>query len=136
MTKATRSTLLPRKIAEKLRIAGEQIRLARLRRNYTIALVADRAQCSELTVSKIERGEPTVSMGAYLRVLYAMQLADDIELLAKHAPPWEGSAGPEAAKDSVLEENLGRPDYFLAAARRMRILRSRNSPAKRMPMRT
>lgn len=25
-------------------------------------------------------------MGAYLRVLYAMQLADDIELLAKHAP--------------------------------------------------
>lgn len=86
MTKATRSTLLPRKIAEKLRIAGEQIRLARLRRNYTIALVADHAQCSELTVSKIERGEPTVSMGAYLRVLYAMQLADDIELLAKHAP--------------------------------------------------
>ena len=86
MTKATRSTLLPRKIAEKLRIAGEQIRLARLRRNYTSALVADRAQCSELTVSKIERGEPTVSMGAYLRVLYAMQLADDIELLAKHAP--------------------------------------------------
>ena len=86
MTKATRSTLLPRKIAEKLRIAGEQIRLARLRRNFTIALVADRAQCSELTVSKIERGEPTVSMGAYLRVLYAMQLADDIELLAKHDP--------------------------------------------------
>ena len=86
MTKATRSTLLPRKIAEKLRIAGEQIRLARLRRNYTFALVADRAQCSELTVSKIERGEPTVSMGAYLRVLYAMQLADDIELLAKHDP--------------------------------------------------
>ena len=83
MTKATRSTLLPRKIAEKLRIAGEQIRLARLRRNFTIALVADRAQCSELTVSKIER---TVSMGAYLRVLYAMQLADDIELLAKHDP--------------------------------------------------
>lgn len=76
MTKATRSTLLPRKIAEKLRIAGEQIRLARLRRNFTIALVADRAQCSELTVS----------MGAYLRVLYAMQLADDIELLAKHDP--------------------------------------------------
>ena len=25
-------------------------------------------------------------MGAYLRVLYAMQLADDIELLAKHDP--------------------------------------------------
>lgn len=86
MTKSTKSVLLPRRIAAKLHIAGEQIRLARLRRNLPLALVAERAQCSRLTASKVESGDPTVSMGAYLRVLYALQLADDIELLARNDP--------------------------------------------------
>lgn len=86
MTKSTKSTLLPRKIAAKLQTVGEQIRMARLRRNLTLALVAERAQCSRLTAAKIEKGDPTVSMGAYLRVLFALQLADDINLIAKNDP--------------------------------------------------
>lgn len=32
---------------------------------------------------KVEKGLPTVSIGIYLRVLYALQLDDDILLLAK-----------------------------------------------------
>ena len=66
-----------------MRIVGEQIRLARLRRNLSIAQIAERATCSPLTASRIERGVPTVSIGIYLRVLYALQLDDDILLLAK-----------------------------------------------------
>jgi transcriptional regulator with XRE-family HTH domain len=66
-----------------MQIVGEQIRLARLRRNLSIAQVAERATCSVLTVSRVERGLPTVSIGIYLRVLFALQLDDDILLLAK-----------------------------------------------------
>ena len=73
MTKATRSVILPRKLEKKLCIVGEQIRAARLRRNLPLALVAERAQCSRVTAMKIEKGDPTVSMGAYLRVLFALQ---------------------------------------------------------------
>ena len=62
---------------------GEQFRLARLRRNLTIEQIADRAQCSRLTVAKLEKGLPTVSLGVVLRVLYALQLDTDILLLAK-----------------------------------------------------
>lgn len=62
---------------------GEQIRLARLRRNLSVAQVAERATCSPLTISRIEKGAPTVAMGIYVRVLYALQLDDDILLLAK-----------------------------------------------------
>ena len=86
MTKATRSVILPRKLEKKLCIVGEQIRVARLRRNLPLALVAERAQCSRVTAMKIEKGDPTVSMGAYLRVLFALQLADDIELIARNDP--------------------------------------------------
>ena len=52
----------------------------------TIEQIVERAQCSALTVSKVEKGVPTVVMGTYLRVLYTLQLADDIDLLAKNDP--------------------------------------------------
>lgn len=76
-------TKLPRKLEQKMQVVGEQIRLARLRRNLSVAQVAERATCSPLTVSRIEKGAPTVAMGIYLRVLYALQLDDDILSLAK-----------------------------------------------------
>ncbi len=47
-------TKLPRKLEQKMQIVGEQIKLARLRRNLSVAQVAERATCSPLTVSRIE----------------------------------------------------------------------------------
>lgn len=83
MSKSTMGTKLPRKLEEKMKVVGEQIKLARLRRDLSLAQVAERATCSPLTVSRIEKGSPTVAIGIYLRVLYALQLDDDILLLAK-----------------------------------------------------
>lgn len=83
MTKSTMGTKLPRKLEEKMRIVGEQIKLARLRRNLSMAQVAERATCSPLTVARVEKGTPTVAIGIYLRVLYALQLEDDILMIAK-----------------------------------------------------
>ena len=83
MSKSTMGTKLPRKLEEKMKVVGEQIKLARLRRDLSLAQVTERATCSPLTVSRIEKGSPTVAIGIYLRVLYALQLDDDILLLAK-----------------------------------------------------
>ena len=76
MTKNTMGTKLPRKLEQKMSVVGEQIKLARLRRNLSVAQVAERATCSPLTVSRIGKG-------TYLRVLYALQLDDDILWLVK-----------------------------------------------------
>ena len=73
MAKNTMGIKLPRKLEQKMQIVGEQIKLARLRRNLSIAQ-AERTTCSPLTVSRIEKGTPTVVIGIYLRVLYALQL--------------------------------------------------------------
>jgi transcriptional regulator with XRE-family HTH domain len=83
MAKNTTGTKLPRKLEQKMQVVGEQIKLARLRRNMSIAQVAERATCSPLTVSRIEKGTPTVAIGIYLRVLYALQLDDEILNIAK-----------------------------------------------------
>lgn len=83
MSKATMGTKMPRKLELKMQTVGEQIRLARLRRNLSIAQVAERATCSPVTINRVEKGSPTVAIGIYLRVLYALQLDDDILLLAQ-----------------------------------------------------
>ena len=63
---------------------GEQIRLARLRRNLASDLVAERAGVSRATVSAIERGNPSVALGAYAAVLHALGgLEKDLLLIAR-----------------------------------------------------
>ena len=86
MGKNTLGTKLPRKLEDKMKLMGEQIKLARLRRNLSIAQVAERATCSPLTINRIEKGSPTVSIGIYARVLYTLQLDDDLLLIAKEDP--------------------------------------------------
>lgn len=48
MTKSTMGTKLPRKLEQKMQMVGEQIRFARLRRNLSVAQIAERATCSPL----------------------------------------------------------------------------------------
>ena len=63
---------------------GEQIRLARLRRHLSSELVAERAGISRATVSAIEKGSASVTLGAYAAVLHAIGgLEQDLLLIAK-----------------------------------------------------
>ena len=67
-----------------LRNMGEQIKLARLRRNLTAALVAERAGISRATLWKVESGSPAVAIGMYAAVLHALGNMDkDLLLIAK-----------------------------------------------------
>lgn len=62
---------------------GEQIKNARLRRGISAELVAERASISRATVWAIEKGAPSVSIGAYAAVLHALNgMDDDLLLLA------------------------------------------------------
>jgi len=62
---------------------GEQIRLARLRRKYSVKMVSDRAGISRATLWKVEKGDPGVAIGIYAKVLAAIGLPNDITLLAR-----------------------------------------------------
>ncbi len=63
---------------------GEQIRLARLRRQLPSELVAERAGLSRATVCAVEKGSPSVAFGAYAAVLHALGgLEQDLLLIAK-----------------------------------------------------
>ena len=74
-------TLLP-KLAKIMVETGENIKLARLRRNLTMEQVSERAGISRSTLWQIEKGTPSVSFGVYAQVLFVLGLEKDVLQLA------------------------------------------------------
>jgi transcriptional regulator with XRE-family HTH domain len=65
-----------------LRGVGDKLKAARLRRRYSADMVAQRAGIARATLFRIERGDPGVSLGNYARVMQALRLEQDLNLLA------------------------------------------------------
>ena len=61
---------------------GERLRLARKRRKLSNAAVAQRAGISRTTLYKVEAGNPSATLGSYVRVLAALGLEGDLNQLA------------------------------------------------------
>ena len=62
---------------------GANIRLARLRRKFSTTIIAERAGISRNTLRAIERGESSVTFGAYVNVLFCLGLEKDLNHLAQ-----------------------------------------------------
>ena len=58
---------------------GERLRAARLARNETMSVFAERLGVSEGTVRAMERGSPTVQTGAWLNALWVLNRLQEIE---------------------------------------------------------
>ncbi len=79
--KSKKQVLFPkhRKVLEQL---GENIKLARKRRKLTAIQVAERAGIARNTLYLLEKGTPSVSMGALFNVLRVLGLHEDFLKLA------------------------------------------------------
>ena len=97
---AKKTVVLMPSTQQALKKMGSNIKRARLRRNISIALLAERAKISTDTLSAIEKGVSTVSIGAYAAVLAVLVLDKDFELIALD----------EEGKKKFWEQNLKRRD--------------------------
>jgi len=61
---------------------GEQIRMARLRRDLSSEQVSERAGIARNTLIKIENGDEGVAIGSYFRVLIVLGLEEDLLTIA------------------------------------------------------
>ncbi|WP_231365805.1 MULTISPECIES: helix-turn-helix transcriptional regulator [unclassified Thioalkalivibrio] len=61
---------------------GANIEIARKRRRWTEAMMAERVGVSRQTYSKIESGDPSVSWGAVASALFVLQMTDQVSQLA------------------------------------------------------
>ena len=91
---------LPSPTKRALRKLGHDIRHARIRRRLPVAVVAERALIALGTLRKVERGDPSVSLGIYATVLFVLGFNDRLLTLA--------DAGSDALGLSLDEERLTR----------------------------
>lgn len=105
---------LPSAVNRTLRKLGQDLSSARRRRRLTTALLAERAFVSRNTITRVERGDPGVSLGIYATVLFVFGMADRIGELA------------DARGDAV---GLGLADEQLP--RRVRLPKSKTVRARR-----
>lgn len=71
----------PSKAKEALAQLGEQIRMARKRRQWTIAELAKKIGVSSPTLIALEKGEPTVSVGVLVSTLWTLGLETELRNL-------------------------------------------------------
>lgn len=65
---------------------GARLALARGRRRLSTTLFAERMGISRNTLARLESGDPSVSLGMYLKALRILGLDSSLELVAKEDP--------------------------------------------------
>lgn len=70
-------------ITKQLAALGERLRDARLRRQLTGVLFAERLGVSRDTLNRLEKGDPNIAIGTYMKALRILGLDPDIDLIAK-----------------------------------------------------
>ena len=105
------SPFLPVPVLRALRKLGQDIRDARRRRRIPVAILAERASLSRMTLNRIEKGDASVSLGHYATVLFALGLIERVAGLADAA---QDTVGRELEEEHLPE--------------RIRLPRSRKEP--------
>ncbi len=100
MKRGRSSSRPPIPVSRALRKLGRDIRDARRRRRIPVAVLAERASISRTTLSKVEKGDPGVSAGAYATVLFTLGMADR---LADVADPRHDAIGRELEEEHLPE---------------------------------
>jgi transcriptional regulator with XRE-family HTH domain len=93
-------------VAERIQILGGTIRAQRKNLHISAQATADCAHISRVTLHRIEKGEPSVTMGAYFTVLDALGL--QIQTKSKAGLGEESQAGPNT---SVIPSEIKLTEY-------------------------
>lgn len=73
---------LPFSVRRALRKLGGDISAARRRRRISVKLMAERAFVGRNTITRVEKGDPGVSIGIYATVLFVLGMAERLAILA------------------------------------------------------
>jgi DNA-binding XRE family transcriptional regulator len=82
--------ILPPRIVRSLQKLGADIATARRKRAFTVAMMAERTGVSRTTWLKVEKGEPSVSLGVYAMALFVLGFDD---VLGRAADPQTDQTG-------------------------------------------
>ena len=81
---------LPPKVRRSLVKLGTDIAAARKKRNLTVAMMTERLGVAKATYLRVEKGDPTVSLGVYAMALFVLGFG---EVLAEIVDPRRDDQG-------------------------------------------
>jgi len=87
---------LPTALRQRLKVLGNNIRLARKRRRLTMQDLADRMFVTRKTLKRLEDGDPGTSIGVMASALLVLGLEDD---LTRVADPQNDTVGNALDRD-------------------------------------
>lgn len=96
---------LPLPVRRALRKLGEDISAARRRRKISVQLMAERAFVGRNTITRLEKGDPAVSIGIYATVLFVLGLTDRLAGLADFSVDEVGQALDEERLPARIRES-------------------------------
>ncbi|UAJ12486.1 helix-turn-helix domain-containing protein [Glacieibacterium megasporae] len=105
MPRSSATSALPAAAVQGLQALGRDLAIARKRRRLTQALLAERMLVNVETVQRLERGDPTVSLGIVASALFVFGLGRRLASLA--APSTDGVGEAEAIR--ALPRRVRRP---------------------------
>ena len=85
-------TAPPYAVERSLKRLGADLRTARLRRNLTIADVAEKIGTGPRAVMDAEKGKPSTTVAVYAALLWAFDLLGQLDAVAEPSRDEEGSA--------------------------------------------
>lgn len=94
--------LIPVQAAEHVTQVGQRIRLARIRRGWSVADLASKAGINRNTLTALELGKPGTAIGVCFTVLWALGLDKTLDAVAdpdtdSHGKGLEASRRPKRA---------------------------------------
>jgi len=97
--------VMPLQAAERVAQLGQRIRVARIRRGWSVADLAGRAGINRNTLTALELGKPGTAVGVCFTVLWALGLDKSLEAVADpdtdlHGKALEASRRPRRAGKS------------------------------------
>ena len=93
---------LPASVAARIADQGDRIRVARIRRGWSVAELAAKAGCNRNTLTALEHGKPGTAFGTFVAVLWALGLDQSLDAVADpdadlHGKALEASRRPSRA---------------------------------------
>ena len=73
---------MPSRLQRSLAKLGSDIGMARRKRSFTVDMMAERVGVAKATYLKVEKGDPTVSMGVYAMSLFVLGFPDAFSAIA------------------------------------------------------
>ena len=97
-----REFTLPQQVADQITTLGQRIRLARIRRGWSVQMLSSKAGVNRNTLTALELGKPGTAIGVCFAVLWALGLEKSLDAVADpdtddHGKALEASRRPKRA---------------------------------------